>query len=197
MLAAGKSERMGQWKMSLPWGKSTIIETSVKHALTACSRIILVSGWAHEELSRLFDAPSWEEQREKIRIVKSANWETGMFASACCGFNAASGDVAGLPPWCFLCLGDMPEVSPGTYLRAASFMDSGCLAGSVIPQFKGKKGHPVLLSREAVAYALSLSDTDSMRDVISAFPSLVIPACEIGVLNDIDTPEDYRKHYEK
>jgi len=197
MLAAGKSERMGQWKMSMKWESSTIIETSVTNALTACSSVTIVSGWADDELSAIFKAPAWREYASRISIVKSDTWQCGMFASARSGF-------AGLPEtetpdsdWCFLALGDMPQVTPETYLQSASFAEAEGRAESIIPQYRGKKGHPVLLSRGALEYALKLTDNDSMRDVISAFPSLIFPVKENGILNDIDTPEDYRKYNEK
>ena len=198
MLAAGQSERMGQWKMSMPWTKHTIIEHSIINARDAGLEVTVVSGCRADELNNLLSAGKSSAAAANVKakdfsIVHAEAWECGMFASAREGFKAVSS--AGAPEWCFLALGDMPLVPPAIYQRLAEFAVHGSAYKSVIPQFCGKKGHPVLLNAEALQYALSLTDADSMRDVISAFPSLILPVEEQGVLNDIDTPDDYRIHH--
>ena len=187
MLAAGKSERMGRWKISMEWEELTIIETSVNRALSSCHSVVIVSGYKSKELHDLFSAPRWQTFKNRIEIVHAGSWEEGMFASAMRGFKEIP-DHAG---WCFLALGDMPLVSPDIYRQLGEHANTQGTWKTVIPQYKGKKGHPVLLEKEALRYALTLQDSRSMRDVISAFPSLIVPASESGILQDIDTPEDY------
>ena len=45
MLAAGLSSRMGKWKMMLPWGKGTILDSALASALAFCDRVVLVTGF--------------------------------------------------------------------------------------------------------------------------------------------------------
>ena len=54
ILAAGLSTRMKRWKMVLPYGDSTVIETAVSRALSVVQRIILVTGFRADEMEELF-----------------------------------------------------------------------------------------------------------------------------------------------
>jgi molybdenum cofactor cytidylyltransferase len=177
MLAAGNSERMGTWKMILPFGRSTIIETSVENALGACGRVILVTGYSGGSLAELFAG------NPRVRIVHNENWEKGMFSSVREGMRSV--ETADF----FLALGDMPLVTPEVYRLLRTFQ----LPGSVIPQCGGKKGHPVRFDSAVIPFALSLAGEDSLRSVIARYPSLVVPVDNPGVLSDIDTPEQYRE----
>jgi molybdenum cofactor cytidylyltransferase len=178
---------MGRWKMSMKWEGLTIIETSVNRALSACRNAVIISGYNSGKLHDIFSGSMWRGLEDRIQIVHADAWEEGMFASARRGFREISDSAR----WCFLTLADMPLVSPDIYRNLAGHADTSGAWKSVIPQYKGKKGHPVLLEKEALKYALTLQDNRSMRDVISAFPSLIIPSNESGILHDIDTPEDY------
>ena len=42
--AAGFSSRMGNWKLTLPYKGSTIIESSIANAMNVCDRAIVVTG---------------------------------------------------------------------------------------------------------------------------------------------------------
>ena len=56
ILAAGQSKRMGQPKMVLPWGKSTVIEQVVMTFLQAgIEDILVVTGGAHEVVEKTLD----------------------------------------------------------------------------------------------------------------------------------------------
>jgi molybdenum cofactor cytidylyltransferase len=187
MLAAGGSTRMDTWKMMLPWGSSTIIEHSVGTALQVCSRVILVAGYRAQELIDVF------EGHRQIRVVKNADYRAGMFSSVQTGVRAVvEGRV-------FLALADMPGVSEGIYrgLLEWSRLLSRGLAGrqspyAVIPQYRGKKGHPLLLSAEMRARILQTDLSRTLRDVLAGVPTMIVPAEEPGILHDIDTPADYR-----
>ena len=63
---------------------------------------------------------------------------------------------------------------------------------AVIPQYRGKKGHPLLLSAEMRARILQTDLSKTLRDVLAGVPTVIVPADEPGVLHDIDTPADYR-----
>ncbi|MFT8211100.1 MAG: NTP transferase domain-containing protein [Symbiopectobacterium sp.] len=43
MLAAGLSSRMGQWKMMLPWGEGTVLDSALAAALSFCDRVVLAA----------------------------------------------------------------------------------------------------------------------------------------------------------
>jgi molybdenum cofactor cytidylyltransferase len=187
MLAAGSSTRMDTWKMMLPWGSSTIIEQSVRTALKVCSRVILVVGFRAEELIDVFG--DWPQ----IEVATNPGYRAGMFSSVQRGVQAVTkGDF-------FLALADMPGVSERIYgdLLVWSGRLSRVFAAkqtpyAVIPQYRGKKGHPLLLSAGMRARILQTEITKTLRDVLAEVPTVIVPADEPGILHDIDTPADYR-----
>jgi molybdenum cofactor cytidylyltransferase len=62
----------------------------------------------------------------------------------------------------------------------------------VIPQYRGKKGHPLLLSDEMRVRILDADRSKTLRDVLAGAPTVIVPVDQTGILHDIDTPEDYR-----
>jgi molybdenum cofactor cytidylyltransferase len=177
MLAAGKSTRMDAWKMMLPWGASTIIETTVEQALAVCSRIILVAGYRADELAALFQG------RKEVRVVVNPDFQAGMFASIQCGTALVRSERF------FLALGDMPLVDAEIYRALLQYPGE-----AVIPKYRGKKGHPLLLSEAVRRRIPELAPTDTLRSVLAEFPTLAVPVESKGVLHDIDNPEDYQAH---
>ena len=187
MLAAGSSTRMGNWKMTLPWGQSTIVEHSVETALKVCARVILVAGFRAEELIEIFKG--WQ----RVEMVRNNEYEAGMFSSVQRGAQAAREGAF------FLALADMPWVGEPIYRhllqwnrRLSTVFDSTGEAYAVIPQYGGKKGHPLLLSARMRARILRADVSKTLRDVLAEVPTVIVPVDEQGILHDIDTPEDYR-----
>jgi molybdenum cofactor cytidylyltransferase len=172
--AAGRSSRMGEWKPLLPFRESTIIQTVVQVAVTACGRVIIVAGYRGKELSALFDG------QPGVTVAVNPDWEMGMFASIRVG--AGKVDTQRF----FVVLGDMPFIRPEVYgvLLQASAADA------VFPVFDGRRGHPVLLGplvREAVLAADPR--TGSMPTIISRFSVREMAWSDDSILRDIDTPE--------
>jgi molybdenum cofactor cytidylyltransferase len=187
MLAAGSSNRMDAWKMTLPWGESTIVEHSVRTALSICSRVVLVAGYRAEELVQRF------RQWPQVEVVRNERYESGMFSSVQRGAQAA-----GEGREFFVALADMPQVSRAIYLellewsrRLSSLFAPRGAAYALIPKFRGKKGHPLLLSPQMRHKILKAEVCKTLRDVLAEVPTLVVPVDEQGILQDIDTPGDY------
>ncbi len=189
MLAAGCSTRMDAWKMTLPWGESTIVEHGVRTALDVCARVVLVAGFRAEELERLFQ--DWT----RVEVVKNERYEEGMFSSVQMG--ARSIGSGGF----FLALGDMPGVPGDIYRdlldwdrRLASIFTG--TAHAVIPKYRGKKGHPLFLSPEMKTRILDTGISKTLRDVLAEVPTVTVPVDDHGILHDIDTPADYQSRHD-
>lgn len=187
MLAAGSSTRMGAWKMMLPWGRSTMVEHSVRTALKVCARVVLVSGFRADRLVELFEG--WPG----VEVVRNRNYDAGMFSSVQRGAQAAGEEDF------FLALADMPDVTVSTYRqllqwngRLSPAFGPAKTAYAVIPQYRGKKGHPLLLSAPMRARILQADVSQTLRDVLARVPTVVVPVDERGIVHDIDTPQDYR-----
>jgi molybdenum cofactor cytidylyltransferase len=181
MLAAGASSRMDQWKMTLPFGTGTVIEASVRAALEVCGRVILVIGFRAEELIELFSG------RERVLPVVNEHYTEGMFSSIRRGVEKVRSERF------YLSLGDMPRVGAEVYraLAARPAVDA------VVPKYRGKKGHPLLLSAAVARAVLSRGaegggPKQTLRDVLAELPTLTVPVDDPHILHDIDTAEDYR-----
>ena len=177
LLAAGRSSRTTAWKMLLPCGDGTLIEASVAAALQACARVIVVAGFRAGELAGLFQG------RERVEVAVNARFEEGMLTSMQCGAAAVR------TPRFFLALADMPLVSPVTYRR----LREAQAADAVIPKFRGKKGHPLLLTAAVARAAAAASPGQTLRDVLAGFATLLLPVEDPHVLHDVDTDGDYRE----
>ncbi|WP_284973295.1 NTP transferase domain-containing protein [Atlantibacter hermannii] len=173
--AAGLSSRMGQWKMILPWQDGIMLDASIKNARRCCSRIILVTGFRHQELAQRYIHDA------QIKIVYNPDYQSGLFTSVQAGAAHVQTE------YCFLTHGDLP------CLDYAIFNNLWHLRGdyALMPHYQGKPGHPILLPRERLLQASRLSHLRSMREALMAGEYRV---CEINhpeIIFDIDTPEDF------
>lgn len=176
ILAAGASRRMGEWKMILPFAGKTIIENSVYQALAVCSKVILVAGYRCQELKKLFVA------EKRVMVAVNDDYEQGMFSSVKLGTGAVSSE------WFFLGLGDMPLVKADIYRLLLKYKGTD----AVIPRYRGKKGHPLLLSPRVREAIINYKKESTLRDVLADFPNLLIPVAAENILIDIDNLKDYK-----
>lgn len=181
ILAAGLSTRVKGWKMILPFGDSTVIETTVRQGLSVCSRVILVTGHRAAELTQLFN--SWSD----VITVYNSDFEKGMFSSIQVGVSHITTDRF------FIALGDMPLVSPATY----QILLEEKREEAVIPRFQGKNGHPVLLSSILTTTILESDISTTLRDILEGRVVISVPVNDRAVLHDIDTPQDYRRLHDE
>jgi len=181
ILAAGMSTRMGKWKLVMPFHDSTIIETAVSNTLKVCRRVILVGGYKFIELKNLFDA------NNNVRIVENKEYRKGMFSSIKTAVPLVETDRF------FISLGDMPMINPEVYNYLQQFSEPDV----VIPQYRGKKGHPVFLSSMVGKRILQFGDNSTMREVLCEFLNLLVPVDDENILHDIDTEADYKTFLKK
>jgi molybdenum cofactor cytidylyltransferase len=176
ILAAGLSTRMGRWKMILPYGDATVIETAVAGALAAADRVILVTGYRGEELEEKFTG------FPRVTTVRNYRYEEGMFSSVRTGVTVVGeGRFFVLP-------GDMPGVELETYTRLLEAPK----APVVVPEFQGKTGHPVLLDSRVRGAVLEASAGSNLKEVLAGFRRLRVSVEDGEILHDLDTAEDYR-----
>jgi molybdenum cofactor cytidylyltransferase len=174
LLAAGLSTRSGSYKMALPLGDRTVIQRSVENIYAAVDRIWVVVGWRAKEVRAMLTPYA------KVECVHNRDFRRGMFSSVQVGLAQTTA------PRVFLQPGDYALISPNIYGQMLSVESE-----IVLPTYGGKKGHPVLLSRQAIREILALPDDAILRDYIRAKGSTVVEVPDEGILLDIDTPKDY------
>ncbi|WP_072129050.1 NTP transferase domain-containing protein [Kluyvera genomosp. 1] len=173
--AAGLSSRMGQWKMMLPCQEGTILDTSIRNAQSFCSHIILVCGYRHQELVERY------YERAGITIVYNPNYEQGLLSSVQAGAQALTQD------YCFITHGDLP------FLTSPIFHSLWLqrIKGSLLPEYQGIPGHPILVARQTLLHCLQHGQGHSVRQRLLADKHLRLPIDYSDILFDIDTPEDF------
>ncbi len=184
LLAAGESRRMGQPKMLLPYGASTIIETVAHAALSASvDEVILVLG-------------AWEDRireavaRLPLTLAVNTEYRKGMLSSIQCGFRHLGPDTEAA----VILLGDQPEIPAKVIdMVVDAWRSSG--KGLVVPVFADRRGHPLLVDMRYRDEVRGLDPATGLRALLNAHEDDVheIAVPVEAILNDVDTPEDYRK----
>jgi len=176
ILAAGLSERAGVFKMELPLGDKALIERTIEGPYQISSRIIVVGGYKIERLREILS------KYEKVEIVFNKNYKRGMFSSVKEGVrHVKAGRFFILP-------GDYPLVGENVY-RAMLEVD----ADIVIPAYRGKKGHPVLLKGSLRELLLLEPDDSNLRNFIKKNRYVILEVPDNSIIIDVDTIEDYEK----
>ena len=185
--AAGRSVRMGRPKLLLPWGKSTVIEhvLSVWRA-SRVGRIVVVVHPDDGELAEVCRAAGAE-------VVVPDGPPPQMRDSARRGlayvqrrYTPESRDVWLLAP------ADMPRLSSAVIdqLLAAHRPQSPEI---LLPAIEGRRGHPVLFPWHLVDAVETLPAEDGVNALLARHPVRQISCSEASILDDLDTPEDYRR----
>ena len=185
VLAAGEGRRLGGGKLTLPYGGTTIIGAVVS-ALesSAVTRIVAVVGRYAEQIQSALQSV------ESVSFVVNPRPQDGMLGSIKRGVESIPDDVDGF----LIVLGDQPEVPRETIdalISAANESDRLMF----IPMADGRRGHPVLFRYTVRDSILALSDNVRLNTWRDDNPELVqlVPVESTAVLEDIDTPEDYRE----
>jgi molybdenum cofactor cytidylyltransferase len=185
VLAAGLSRRMGQPKMVLPWGNTTVIGRVVQTLIDAgLSQILVVTGGARNRVEdALRDLP--------VRTVNNPRYEQDHMA-----FSLQVG-LSNLPKEvdaALIVLGDQPQVETcvvktilETYTEAP--------APLIVPSYRMRRGHPWLIERSLWKAVWALKPPQTLRDFMNAHAGQIryLEFETASVLSDLDTPSDYER----
>ena len=196
VLAAGESRRMGTQKLLLPFGETTVVGAVVRAALASrAGRTLVVLGAdrvaVQEEMETLShvseSVDAWPLR--KIEFAVNENYPLGMLSSIQAGFKALPTDADAA----VVMLGDQPFL-PAKVVDAVieAYRTSG--KGIVIPVFRGRRGHPVLVDMRYRDEVLELDPADGLRRLMRTHPGDIheVDVDDANILRDMDTPEDYR-----
>ncbi len=185
VLAAGESSRMGSDKALLRYRGRTFLETIVSTCHDAGLRPIVVVLGHHADKIRPAAALG------EARVVINQEYTRGQTSSLQAGLLALkSEDPAGI----LLCLVDHPAVTGDTVQKLIeTFRRSR--APVVIPTFRNRHGHPLLISVALFEELKRLSPDQGANTVIRNYrhATQFVEVSDAGVLSDVDDPETYRQ----
>ena len=185
ILSAGKSRRMGQPKALLPVFGITFLEHIVNQILG--SKLVdfkIVLG--HRPDAILDRLPGL-----RSATVINSRYEEGQLSSLQAGIRSLE---SGIPDGLMLFLVDHPFVESALINKLI-----GCFSKRnhpiVIPTFQGRRGHPVIFSRELFPELLAASPEVGAVAVVKQHRQKIyhLEWKSDEILIDVDTPEAYRR----
>jgi molybdenum cofactor cytidylyltransferase len=182
ILAAGESRRMKVPKMLLPFDGKTMIEKVIRNVTGSdvLNTLVVLGSYKDDILAAIADLP--------VRHCYNEHYKDGMLSSVKCGFKNLPEryDAVLVFP------GDQPLIEPGVINKIINaFSQSG--KGIIIPAYRKKRGHPVLISRKYRDDVYSLPENEGLRSLSLRFPGDVFEVSirSQAILKDFNTKEDY------
>ena len=213
VLAAGQSRRFGTSnKLTADSMGTPVIQRTLENLLkTDIGNLLIVTGHEAEVIKPLCQAVADTSSRD-ITFVENPDFEAGMSTSLKAAithilnhqqnFNSSDSDAYGV----LVCLGDMPDVSIDTHNALIAAMKIGEenhnahkpaeQALVFIPTYRGRRGNPILIKSELFDMLLDIEGDIGARQILSEHYAVVreVPVDDSGILMDIDTQDDLRKH---
>jgi molybdenum cofactor cytidylyltransferase len=182
ILAAGGARRMGQTKQVLAWRGQPLVQHVARAALEAgLSPVIVVTGSdAKSVTAAVQDLP--------VHCVHNTDWQTGQSGSVKVGLQALPTETGAAV---FL-LADQPHTPP-QLIASLVEAHAATLSPLVAPLVQGQRANPVLFDRLTFPELLLLSGDQGGRALFSRYWPHWVPWHDAAVLQDVDTPEDYRR----
>ena len=176
VLAAGRSSRMGQPKVLLPWrGRPLLEHVLAVLAEAGAEPVLVVTGPDTPPLPALGGA----------ELVHHPGAREGMGSSLAAGVRALGGRADAV----LICLGDQPGIAAGTVAALVAALAPPALAAA--PLYRGGvRGHPVLFAAALFAELGALQGDRGARAVLEGHPAALV-AIPAPAPADVDTPGDY------
>ena len=183
LLAAGNSIRMGRPKALLTFNGVSFIDTILNNLQSSGYQpIISILGEAGDTICECTSVNNYE-------CWYNSNPQEGMLSSLKIAIEHLPQECEGF----VLALVDHPAVHRLTYQK---LFESAAAAPDriIIPQFYGKKGHPVYFGRRYFQQLLDTPNEQGARIVVHRNHRDIyfMPVEDAAILQDIDTPEEYQ-----
>ena len=188
LAAAGRSRRMGQPKLLLPWNETTVIDHVLQSWTSSrVSETIIV---IRKDDDRLYDAC----RRHSVQVLMPPTDPVDMKASFLFGSSLIVGDR---PDWCFLSPADLPTISKSIINRMYNHASTVADESVIVPCFGKKQGHPVMLRPPAIENLSKLPSDQGLNSLVDQLPNSRVYFTKNERVEDIDTPQEYRSLRER
>jgi molybdenum cofactor cytidylyltransferase len=187
VLAAGLSRRMGQPKMVLPWGNTTVIGQVTQVLQQAgVEPVIVVTGGAHAEVEDALRGLPVQT------VFNSRYAEDHMALSLQIGLAHLPSEASAI----LVALGDQPQIRVDVVETIVQVYREQ-RAVLIVPSYQKHRGHPWLVERSLWDGLLALQPPATLRDWFNTHAGLIqyLEAPDDSVLRDLDTPQDYQREH--
>ena len=183
LLAAGRSERMGAFKPLLPFGNVTVLQSCLHYLRTGgVEEIVVVAGHRADEVQA-------QLHYSDVRLALNDDPTSEMGTSIVRGVEQLTPQTACV----LIALVDHPAVPPQVVATLIHQWQLG--ARLVIPTWKGRGGHPVLIDSSYRSELLALDQDRGLKSLFATHASEVMRLAVDSpyVARDMDTWDDYRE----
>ena len=193
ILAAGESTRMGRDKALLPWPPNlppntpsggTLLSAAIKALSDYCDLVIIVAGKNETALRPvIYGCGAFLALNPNPELGQFSSLQVGLREVLNQGRDAAMVTLVDRPP---------PQ-STSLQALTSAFANRNHDVWSVVPEYQGKHGHPILIGREMIEAFLKAPATSVARDIEHANQQriLYVPVSDSQLTANIDTPEQY------
>lgn len=181
VLAAGDSQRFPEPKQLLRWQGKALVWYAVRAAVEGgLDPVVVVTGAAAEDVR---DALAGEP----VEFVHNPDWASGQSSSMKAGLDVVRDPAEAV----VMLLSDMPTVD-AKLVRAllAAYRDSDAVI--VAPRVKGRRGNPVLFTRETYTELDNVEGDRGGRRLIGTLPTEWVD-WDDSALQDIDNEADWER----
>ncbi len=187
VLAAGQSKRMGQPKMLLPWGKTSVLGQVIETIQRAgVKEVVVITGGAQDKVEEIVKQYA-VSSRQNVEYFKGE-----MLSSLQTGLDALQDNTSVTAA--LMCLGDQPQVQEGS-VRAVTEAFEARKSNLVVPSYRMRRGHPWLVARQLWEEILAMSPSESPREFLNRHAGEIeyVNVDNPSILADLDTFEEYLK----
>ncbi len=182
LLAAGRSTRMGAVnKMLAEIGGKPLVRIAAEQAIASRAKpVIVVTGHERARVEEVLAGLP-------VRFVHNPNYVDGLGTSLKAGIAAVPEDSDGA----IVCLGDMPQVDSQLIDKLIAAFDPERGGLVVVPSIEGRRGNPVVWSRQFFHDLMAIDGDIGARHLIASYAEVVVEVPVLGeaALADVDTPE--------
>ena len=184
ILAAGEASRMGDIKQLLSFNNSTLLQTTINHALKSRAKKVYVVLGVNSDIvkDKISD--------EYVTIIQNLNWQEGLSSSIICAVNFFKKENI-QPNAVLILLADQPAVEV-SYLKKMIELHKKESTKIIASQYNLKYGVPALIPSQYFKNLLKIQGDKGAKKFLNQHSNIVTSIKEKTNLVDIDTPEQLK-----